>query len=328
MFSLPVGLPAGVMGNSEVGHQNIGAGRLVEQEIMRITGRIRDGAFFDNPALVGAFENAADTSGRLHIMGLCSDGRVHSDLDHLYGLLEMSRKVRFPAERVFIHAFTDGRDSPPDSGAGYIADIESKAAEIGVGKIASVMGRFYAMDRDSRWDRVQRAYECMRIGKGLKATSAAEAVAKSYEKDVTDEFIEPTCVVNEDDEPIAAVSDGDGLFPPLGGVGDFAALQGLAHGLEDRALIGQIQADDGVGPELQRRQGDFVFATEEDEIGRELLTNLPEHAQIEVAPFQTADAGEVGKSSDDLEGNAGAKPGTVIDEQGDACGLGQMREIA
>ncbi|MHC4556907.1 MAG: 2,3-bisphosphoglycerate-independent phosphoglycerate mutase, partial [Planctomycetota bacterium] len=134
----------------------------------------------------------------------------HSLLGHLYGLLELAK--RNDVKDVFIHAFTDGRDSPPDSGAGYVAEIERKAEEIGVGKIASVMGRFYAMDRDSRWERVQKAFECMRFGKGIKAASAVEAVAKSYEKEVTDEFIEPTCVVTEDNEPIATIDDGDGVI--------------------------------------------------------------------------------------------------------------------
>jgi 2,3-bisphosphoglycerate-independent phosphoglycerate mutase len=155
-----------------------------------------------------------DNNGKMHVMGLCSDIGVHSLLDHLYGLLELAKRKRNDVKDVFIHAFNDGRDSPPDSGAGYIADIERKAEEIGVGKIASVMGRFYAMDRDSRWDRVQKAYECMRIGKtvpGGKAASAAEAVAGSYEKEVTDEFIEPTCIINEDNEPIATIDDGDGV---------------------------------------------------------------------------------------------------------------------
>jgi len=143
-------------------------------------------------------------------MGLCSDIGVHSLLDHLYGLLELAK--RHEVEDVFIHAFTDGRDSPPDSGAGYIAAIEEKAKSIGAGRIGSVMGRFYAMDRDSRWDRVQRAYECLTVGKGLRASSAAEAVAQSYKAEVTDEFIEPTAIVNEDDEPIAIINDGDGVI--------------------------------------------------------------------------------------------------------------------
>ena len=205
-----VGLPDGTMGNSEVGHQNIGAGRIVPQESVRISRAIRKGSFFENTEFLNLVEFVKDNNAKMHIMGLCSDIGVHSLLDHLYGLLELAK--RNDIKDVFIHAFTDGRDSPPDSGAGYIADIEQKAEEIGIGKIASVMGRFYAMDRDSRWDRVQKAYECLRIGKGIKAATAAEAVAKSYEKDVTDEFIEPTCIVNDDNEPIATVENGDGVI--------------------------------------------------------------------------------------------------------------------
>lgn len=205
-----VGLPNGTMGNSEVGHQNLGAGRIVPQESVRLSRAIRDGSFFENKEFLNVIDFVKSNKGKMHFMGLCSDIGVHSLLDHLYGLLELAK--RNDIKDVFIHAFTDGRDSPPDSGAGYIADIEKKAQEIGVGKIASVMGRFYAMDRDSRWDRVQKAYECMRTGKGIKAASAAEAVAKSYENKVTDEFIEPTCIVNEDNEPIATVSDGDGVI--------------------------------------------------------------------------------------------------------------------
>ncbi|MGD8786165.1 MAG: 2,3-bisphosphoglycerate-independent phosphoglycerate mutase [Phycisphaerales bacterium] len=205
-----VGLPDGTMGNSEVGHQNIGAGRIVPQESVRLSRAIRDGSFFENKEFLNLIKFVKSNNGRMHLMGLCSDIGVHSLLDHLYGLLELAK--RNDVKEVFIHAFTDGRDSPPDSGAGYIAGIEKKAQEIGVGKIATVMGRFYAMDRDSRWDRVQQAYECMRIGKGNKAKSAAEAVAASYEKEVTDEFIEPTNIVNEDNEPLATVSDGDGVI--------------------------------------------------------------------------------------------------------------------
>ncbi len=207
-----VGLPDGTMGNSEVGHQNIGAGRIVPQESVRISKAIRDGSFFNNKEFLNLIKFVKDNNGKMHVMGLCSNIGVHSLLDHLYGLLELAK--RNDIKDIFIHAFTDGRDSPPDSGAGYIADIERKAEEIGAGKIASVMGRFYAMDRDSRWDRVQKAYECMRIGKtapGGKAASAAEAVARSYEKEVTDEFIEPTCIINEDNEPIATIDDGDGV---------------------------------------------------------------------------------------------------------------------
>ena len=204
-----VGLPEGTMGNSEVGHQNIGAGRIAAQESVRISRAIREGVFFENKEFLNLIEFVKSNNGKMHLMGLCSDIGVHSLLDHLYGLLELAK--RNGVKDVFIHAFTDGRDSPPDSGAQYIAAIEKKAGEIGVGKIASVGGRFYAMDRDSRWERVQKAFECMRIGKGVKATSAAQAIANSYEEGVTDEFIEPTCIVNEDNEPIATIDDGDGV---------------------------------------------------------------------------------------------------------------------
>jgi len=205
-----VGLPDGTMGNSEVGHQNIGAGRIVPQESVRLSRAIRDGSFFENAEFSNLIKFIKSHNGRMHVMGLCSDIGVHSLLDHLYGLLELAKRNN--VEEVFIHAFTDGRDSPPDSGAGYVGQIEAKAKEIGVGKIASVSGRFYAMDRDSRWDRVQKAYECIRIGKGLKAASAIEAITKSYEKGVTDEFIEPTCIVNSDNEPIATIRDSDGVI--------------------------------------------------------------------------------------------------------------------
>jgi len=204
-----VGLPDGTMGNSEVGHQNIGAGRIVPQESVRISRAIRDGSFFENKAFCDLINSVKTNNGKVHLMGLVSDIGVHSLLDHLYGLLELCK--RNGMEKVFIHAFTDGRDSPPDSGAGYIGEVEKKAAQIGVGKIATISGRYYAMDRDSRWDRVQKAYECLRYGRGLKASSATEAVAQSYEKAVTDEFIEPTCILNEHNEPLATVEDGDGV---------------------------------------------------------------------------------------------------------------------
>jgi 2,3-bisphosphoglycerate-independent phosphoglycerate mutase len=204
-----VGLPQGTMGNSEVGHQNIGAGRIAPQESVRISRTIRDGSFFENKEFLNLIKLIKQRNGKMHVMGLCSDIGVHSLLDHLFGLLELAK--RNGVNNIFIHTFTDGRDSPPDSGAGYIAKIEQKATQIGAGKIATVMGRFYAMDRDSRWDRVQKAYECLTIGKGLKAKTARQAIAQSYEKQVTDEFIEPTCVVNEDNEPLATICDGDGV---------------------------------------------------------------------------------------------------------------------
>ena len=175
-----VGLPDGTMGNSEVGHQNIGAGRIVPQESVRLSHAIRDGSFFQNEQFLKLVDFVKQHQGKVHFMGLCSDIGVHSLLGHLYGLLELAQHNGL--RDVFIHAFTDGRDSPPDSGLGYITNVEKKAAEIGVGKIATVMGRFYAMDRDSRWDRVQKAFECIRFGKGLKARSAVEAMKDSYSK--------------------------------------------------------------------------------------------------------------------------------------------------
>jgi 2,3-bisphosphoglycerate-independent phosphoglycerate mutase len=205
-----VGLPDGTMGNSEVGHQNIGAGRVVYQESVRITRAIRDGSFFENEQLLKAIQHAKETGGKLHLIGLCSDIGVHSLLGHLYGLLEMSK--RNGLERVYLHALMDGRDSPPTSGAGYLEDIENKMAEIGIGQIATIMGRFYGMDRDKRWERVQTAYECITEGKAACAASAAEAMARSYEKDVTDEFVEPVCIVDAEGKDKALIGDGDSVI--------------------------------------------------------------------------------------------------------------------
>ncbi len=205
-----VGLPDGTMGNSEVGHQNIGAGRVVYQDSVRITVSIREGDFFRNVQLLKAVENAKANNSKLHLMGLCSDIGVHSLLAHLYGLLELAK--RNGLDRVYLHALTDGRDSPPTSGAGYLADIEAKMAQIGVGKVASVMGRFYAMDRDNRWDRVQAAYECMTQGKGARAASVSEAVQASYAKEETDEFIKPVNITGRDGKPLALVEDGDSVI--------------------------------------------------------------------------------------------------------------------
>ena len=176
---------------------------------MRISNSISDGEFFKKEEFLRLIEFVKTNNGKMHVMGLCSDVGVHSRLGHLYGLLELAKRNNL--EEVYIHAFTDGRDSPPTSGANYIRQIEEKAQEMGIGKIASICGRFYAMDRDSRWDRVQKAYECMRIGKGTKASSAGEIISASYEKDITDEFIEPTCIVNSDNEPIGTINDGDGV---------------------------------------------------------------------------------------------------------------------
>ncbi len=211
-----VGLPAGVMGNSEVGHQNIGAGRIVDQEIMRITRRVRDGSFFSNPVLVEAFQRASETGGAVHIMGLCSDGRVHSDLDHLYAILELSRRVGFDGRRVWVHAFMDGRDTPPESGAGFLEQIEAKCREFEVNPIASVIGRFYAMDRDNRWDRVQRAYDLLTRGQGEQFGSAVEAARHYYQHPTSDsqkgdEFILPSVCTGEG-PPAGRIAGGDSVI--------------------------------------------------------------------------------------------------------------------
>ena len=184
-----VGLPDGQMGNSEVGHTNIGAGRIVYQELTRITKDIQDGGFFENPALLGAVKNAAADGKALHLIGLLSNGGVHSHNEHLYALLELAR--RGGVKDVYVHAIMDGRDVPPDSGKGFIEELEAKMAEIGVGKIATVTGRYYAMDRDNRWDRVEKAYAAMVYGEGVQAQCPVEAVADSYAKEVTDEFVVP-----------------------------------------------------------------------------------------------------------------------------------------
>ena len=205
-----VGLPEGTMGNSEVGHQNIGAGRVVYQDSVRITVSIREGDFFENKALNEAMDNCLKNNSKLHLMGLCSDIGVHSLLKHLYGLLELAKKKGL--KDVYLHAFMDGRDSPPTSGRGYLKEIEAKMAEIGVGKIASISGRFYAMDRDKRWERVEQAYVCLTEGKGNKAASADEAIAASYEKDETDEFVAPLNITGADGKPLALVEDNDSVI--------------------------------------------------------------------------------------------------------------------
>lgn len=202
-----VGLPEGTMGNSEVGHQNIGAGRVVYQESVRLTRAIRDGSFFEAEHLKKAVQQVKEKGSKFHVMGLCSDIGVHSLLGHLYGLLELCKKNG--VEEVYLHAFTDGRDSPPTSGKGYLNDIQNKMNEIGVGQIASVMGRFYAMDRDQRWDRVKEAYDCMTAGIGEKTLDVAQYMQSSYDKELTDEFIEPVNVVDENGNLKALVEDGD-----------------------------------------------------------------------------------------------------------------------
>ncbi len=206
---LAVGLPDGQMGNSEVGHMNMGAGRIVYQELTRITKEIEDGDFFENEALLEAVNNAKANGGALHLFGLLSDGGVHSHNTHLYGLLELAKRQGL--EKVYVHGFLDGRDTAPTSGKGFIEELEDKMTEIGVGKIASLSGRYYAMDRDNRWDRVEKAYRALTKGEGILATSAVGAISASYGDDVTDEFVVPT-VITENGEAIGKVSDGDSVI--------------------------------------------------------------------------------------------------------------------
>ena len=189
-----VGLPEGQMGNSEVGHLNIGAGRIIYQELTRITKEIQDGGFFTNEALMAAINNAKENNSALHLMGLLSDGGVHSHIDHLKGLLDLAKK--YGVKEVYLHGFMDGRDVAPSSGKDFVVEIERYMNEIGVGKIATLSGRYYAMDRDNRWERVELAYNAMVLGKGETASSAVEAIEKSYHDNKTDEFVLPVVVDN------------------------------------------------------------------------------------------------------------------------------------
>ena len=201
---LAVGLPDGQMGNSEVGHTNIGAGRIVYQELTRITKSIEDGEFFENEALLKAVDNAAQEGKALHIMGLLSNGGVHSHNTHMYAIVELAKKKG--VKNVYVHAFLDGRDVPPTSGKDFVEECANKLKEIGLGKIATVMGRYYAMDRDNRWDRVEKAYSAMVYGEGNKACCPVKAVEESYANDVTDEFVVPTVC-----EENATVKPGDSI---------------------------------------------------------------------------------------------------------------------
>ncbi len=206
---MDVGLPDGQMGNSEVGHMNMGAGRIVYQELTRITKSISDGDFFENPAFLDAIANCKKTGGDLHLMGLLSDGGVHSHIEHLFALIRLAKKSGL--KNVYVHCFMDGRDVPPSSGIEYVRQLQDFMDKENFGKIATVSGRYYAMDRDKRWDRVQRAYDAIVCGKGLTAISATEAMAQSYEKEETDEFVQPT-VVLEDGKPVAQVKTGDSVI--------------------------------------------------------------------------------------------------------------------
>ena len=205
---MAVGLPDGQMGNSEVGHTNIGAGRIVYQELTRITKSIADGDFFENEALLAAVENCKKNDSAFHIMGLVSDGGVHSHNSHIYGIVELAKKCGLT--KVFVHCFLDGRDVPPSSGKDFVEAMADELKKIGVGKIATVMGRYFAMDRDNRWDRVEKAYNAMVKGIGETAACGVCAVANSYSKDVTDEFVLPTVVV-ENGEAVGKISENDSV---------------------------------------------------------------------------------------------------------------------
>ena len=206
---MDVGLPDGQMGNSEVGHTNIGAGRIVYQELTRITKAIEDGDFFSNKALIDAVENAKNFDTALHLYGLLSDGGVHSHNAHLYALLTLAK--RHGLSKVYVHAFLDGRDTPPASGMNFIKELESKMQEIGIGKIATISGRYYAMDRDNRWERVQLAFDALTQGKGNTAASALECMEQTYAENVNDEFVMPTIIL-DNGKPTATINANDSII--------------------------------------------------------------------------------------------------------------------
>jgi 2,3-bisphosphoglycerate-independent phosphoglycerate mutase len=206
-----VGLPDGQMGNSEVGHLNLGAGRIVYQDSTRISLAIRNGEFFQNPVLLSSLETVKQSGGNLHLMGLLSDGGVHSRMDHIFAMFDLVKARRIT--NVFFHAFLDGRDTPPSSALKYVAQLEDYFAKIGIGEIASVSGRYYAMDRDKRWDRVQKAYEAMVMGEGIRKYSAVEAIQQSYEHNKTDEFVLPTSLLDpKTNRHIARIQNNDAVI--------------------------------------------------------------------------------------------------------------------
>lgn len=207
---MAVGLPDGQMGNSEVGHTNIGAGRIVYQELTRITKEIEDGKFFLNPEFIKAMDNCKRNNSSLHLVGLLSDGGVHSHISHLYALLEMAKK--YGLEKVYVHAILDGRDTPPTSAVEYLKSLEEKIKEIGVGKIATISGRYFAMDRDNRWERIKLAYDAMAFGDGNKFKTVQKAVETSYEAQEFDEFVKPIVIIDDDQNPIATVNSNDSVI--------------------------------------------------------------------------------------------------------------------
>jgi 2,3-bisphosphoglycerate-independent phosphoglycerate mutase len=207
-----VGLPAGQMGNSEVGHQNLGAGRVTYQDLMRISVAVRDGSFFRNPVLLNVIGEVKRSGARLHLMGLLSDGGVHSHNTHLYALLELAKHQGLKADQVIVHAILDGRDTPPRSGAAYLEQLEQQIAAIGIGRIGTVIGRYYSMDRDNRWERTERAYAAYVLGQGTRAASAEQAIQASYAADTSDEFVEPAVIVDSRGELVGRVRDGDAII--------------------------------------------------------------------------------------------------------------------
>lgn len=205
-----VGLPAGVMGNSEVGHLNIGSGRVIRMDVSRVDYEIATGGFFKNEVLVAAMEGVKKRNKALHLMGLVSDGQVHSSLEHLYALLRMAKA--YELTRIYIHCFLDGRDTPPSSGIDYVSMLQKKIEEIGAGKIASVVGRYYAMDRDKRWERTKRAYDLLVHGEGERNTDPLNAIKRSYERSLTDEFIEPVVITDDNSQPIGTINEEDAVI--------------------------------------------------------------------------------------------------------------------
>ena len=206
---MSVGLPDGQMGNSEVGHMNMGAGRIIYQELTRITKEIEDGSFFENEEMNKAIDFAKNNDGALHVFGLLSDGGVHSHISHIEAAIELAKKKGM--DKVYVHAFLDGRDTPPSSAADYMQQLVDKMDEIGAGKVATISGRYYAMDRDNNWDRIKMAYDAMTKGEGEKATDPVEAIKTSYANDKTDEFMLPT-VIETDSNPTATIKDGDAII--------------------------------------------------------------------------------------------------------------------
>jgi len=206
---LSVGLPEGQMGNSEVGHLNIGSGRIIYQELTRISKSVENEEIFNKEEFLNAINNVKKNKSKLHIMGLLSDGGVHSHNTHLYGLIDLAKAHNI--EEIYIHCFLDGRDVPPRSAKIYIEELEKKLEEVGIGRIASVSGRYFSMDRDKRWDRIKKAYDTLILGRGVECGTAIEVINRSYQDDISDEFVEPSVIV-KDGKPIATIDEGDSII--------------------------------------------------------------------------------------------------------------------